>query len=93
VIIQQERNEWSTGWDDQVMTAVVHRQAETLVNPLTFETATSSTKIEIYAWSDFLKQAIQELPEAQKEVIHLALFQGMSQREIGTKRKNSLGTQ
>jgi RNA polymerase sigma-70 factor (ECF subfamily) len=32
------------------------------------------------------------LPEAQKEVIDLAFFKGMSQREISAKRQLSLGT-
>jgi RNA polymerase sigma-70 factor (ECF subfamily) len=32
------------------------------------------------------------LPEAQKEVINLAFFKGMSQREIASKRQISLGT-
>jgi RNA polymerase sigma-70 factor (ECF subfamily) len=35
---------------------------------------------------------IQELPDAQKEVIDLTFFKGMSQREIAAKRQISLGT-
>jgi RNA polymerase sigma-70 factor (ECF subfamily) len=35
---------------------------------------------------------MQELPQAQQEVIDLAFFKGMSQREIATKRQIALGT-
>jgi len=35
---------------------------------------------------------IQLLPEAQKEVVNLTFFKGMSQREIATQRHISLGT-
>jgi DNA-directed RNA polymerase specialized sigma subunit len=33
--------------------------------------------------SELLSRAVQELPEAQKEVIDLAFFKGMSQRRKG----------
>jgi len=39
-----------------------------------------------------LKRLIQLLPEAQREVINLTFFKGMSQREIATQRHISLGT-
>jgi RNA polymerase sigma-70 factor (ECF subfamily) len=61
-------------------------------NPLTFETTTISSEVEVHDLSDLLKRVIQELPEAQKEVINLAFFRGMSQREIAAKRQISLGT-
>jgi RNA polymerase sigma-70 factor (ECF subfamily) len=61
-------------------------------NPLTFETATVSNQAEVHDLSDLLKRVIQELPEAQQEVIDLAFFKGMSQREIAAKRQISLGT-
>lgn len=61
-------------------------------NPLTFETVANSNQVEVHDLSVLLKRAIQELPEAQKEVIDLAFFRGMSQREIAAKRQISLGT-
>jgi RNA polymerase sigma-70 factor, ECF subfamily len=61
-------------------------------NPLTFEIAPKSNQVEMHDLSELLKRAIQELPEAQKEVIDLAFFKGMSQREIAAKRLISLGT-
>jgi DNA-directed RNA polymerase specialized sigma24 family protein len=90
VIIQQERNEAATASHDQLMDAVVNRQA-VLENPLTFETSLISNRIEVHDWSELLKRALQELPELQKEVIHLA-SKGMSRREIAAKSKVSLGT-
>jgi RNA polymerase sigma-70 factor (ECF subfamily) len=61
-------------------------------NPLTFETTTISSEVEVHDLSKLLRRVIQELPEAQKEVIDLAFFKGMSQREIAAKRQISLGT-
>jgi RNA polymerase sigma-70 factor, ECF subfamily len=61
-------------------------------NPLTFEIAPHSNQVEVHDLSELLKRAMQELPEAQKEVIDLAFFKGMSQREIAAKRQISLGT-
>ena len=61
-------------------------------NPLTFETVANSNQVEVHDLSVLLKRAIQELPAAQKEVIDLAFFRGMSQREIAAKRQISLGT-
>ena len=61
-------------------------------NPLTFETSTISSEVEVHDLSQLLNRVIQELPEAQKEVIQLAFFKGMSQREIAAKRQISLGT-
>jgi RNA polymerase sigma-70 factor, ECF subfamily len=61
-------------------------------NPLTFETAPTTNQVEVNDLSALLKRAIQELPEAQKEVVDLAFFKGMSQREIAAQRQISLGT-
>ena len=61
-------------------------------NPLTFETACTSNEVELHDLSKLLSRVIQELPEAQQEVIDLAFFKGMSQREIAAKRRISLGT-
>jgi RNA polymerase sigma-70 factor, ECF subfamily len=61
-------------------------------NPLRFETATTTNQAEVNDLSELLNRVIQELPEAQKEVIDLAFFKGMSQREIAAKRQISLGT-
>jgi RNA polymerase sigma-70 factor, ECF subfamily len=61
-------------------------------NPLTCETSTMSNQVEVHDLSELLNRVIQELPEAQKEVVDLAFFKGMSQREIAAKRRISLGT-
>jgi RNA polymerase sigma-70 factor (ECF subfamily) len=61
-------------------------------NPLTGERSSMPNEVEVHDLSELLKRVIQELPEAQKEVIDLAFFKGMSQREIAAKRKISLGT-
>jgi RNA polymerase sigma-70 factor (ECF subfamily) len=61
-------------------------------NPLTLETTSTLNEIELHDLSKLLSRAIRELPEAQQEVIDLAFFKGMSQREIAAKRRLSLGT-
>jgi RNA polymerase sigma-70 factor (ECF subfamily) len=61
-------------------------------NPLTLEVAPTTNQIEVNDLSKLLNRAIQVLPEAQQEVIDLAFFKGMSQREIASKRRISLGT-
>ena len=61
-------------------------------NPLTLEVAPTTNQVEVNDLSKLLSRAIQVLPEAQKEVIDLAFFKGMSQREIASKRQISLGT-
>lgn len=61
-------------------------------NPLTFETSANSSEVEIHDLSLLLNRVISELPAAQQEVIDLAFFKGMSQREIAAKRQISLGT-
>ena len=61
-------------------------------NPLTFEIAPTTNQVELNDLSKLLNRVIQELPEAQREVIDLAFFKGMSQREIAAKRQIALGT-
>jgi len=61
-------------------------------NPLICETITISNRVENQDLSELLHRVIEDLPEAQKEVIDLAFFKGMSQREIAAKRRISLGT-
>lgn len=61
-------------------------------NPLICETVTTSNRVENQDLSELLHRVIEDLPEAQKEVIDLAFFKGMSQREIAAKRRISLGT-
>src|SRR3984893_15459140 len=61
-------------------------------NPLTFEIAPTTNQVELNDLSKLLNRVIQELPEAQREVIDLAFFKGMSQREIASKRQMALGT-
>jgi RNA polymerase sigma-70 factor (ECF subfamily) len=61
-------------------------------NPLVCARSTSANDIEINDLSELLHRVIDALPDAQKEVIDLAFFKGMSQREIAAKRRISLGT-
>ena len=61
-------------------------------NPLTFQVPPTTNQVEVNDLSKLLNRAIRVLPEAQKEVIDLAFFKGMSQREIARKRQISLGT-
>jgi RNA polymerase sigma-70 factor (ECF subfamily) len=82
---------------DQLRRRAAYRRAtETLKsdtgNPLTWEIAPTPNQIEVNDLSKLLNRAIQVLPEAQKEVIDLAFFKGMSQREIASKTQISLGT-
>ena len=76
--------------------AAYRRATESLIqdaeNPLICETVSMSDWVEAHDLSKLLHRVIQELPEAQKEVIDLAFFKGMSQREIAAKRQISLGT-
>jgi len=61
-------------------------------NPLTQEMVHYSDRAEIQDLSEFLQGVLRELPAARKEVIDLAFFEGMSQREIASKRQIPLGT-
>lgn len=61
-------------------------------NPLTCETSTGSSSTNLHDLSEVLGRVIRELPGPQQEVINLAFFKGMSQREIAAQRKISLGT-
>ena len=42
--------------------------------------------------SEFLRQMLETLPEAQKEAVQLAFYRGLSQREIAAKTGIPLGT-
>jgi RNA polymerase sigma-70 factor (ECF subfamily) len=59
---------------------------------LTYEAVPTTNQVEINDLTELLNRVMQELPEAQKEVIDLAFFKGMSQREIAAKRQIALGT-
>jgi RNA polymerase sigma-70 factor (ECF subfamily) len=76
--------------------AAYRRAAESLKadtgNPLTLEVAPTTNQVEVNDLSKLLNRAIRVLPEAQKEVIDLAFFKRMSQREIASKSQISLGT-
>jgi RNA polymerase sigma-70 factor, ECF subfamily len=61
-------------------------------NPLINEITTTTRDLENSDLSLLLGRVIQLLPEAQKEVIHLTFFNGLSQREIARRRRISLGT-
>ena len=67
------------------MAAVVNRPGGP-ESPLAFETSTISNQFEFHDLSDLLRRVLQELPEAQKEAIHLA-SKGISRREIAAKSK------
>ena len=76
--------------------AAYHRATEGLKkdvdNPLINEITTTTNDLENSDLSVLLGRIIQLLPEAQKEVIHLKFFNGLSQREIARQRRISLGT-
>jgi RNA polymerase sigma-70 factor (ECF subfamily) len=76
--------------------AAYHRATESLRsdvdNPLINEITTTTSHLENSDLSVLLDRVIQLLPEAQKEVIHLTFFDGLSQREIARQRRISLGT-
>jgi RNA polymerase sigma-70 factor, ECF subfamily len=61
-------------------------------NPLTLVTGPAANQAEVNDLSEFLNRVIETLPAAQKEVIDLAFFKGMSQREIASKKQIALGT-
>lgn len=61
-------------------------------NPLTNEIVTTTGQLENNDLSTLLRGLIRLLPTAQKEVIDLTFFNGMSQREIAAQRNISLGT-
>jgi len=61
-------------------------------NPLTYERAPTINQVEVNDLSAVLNRVIQKLPAEQKEVIDLAFFKGMSQREIAAKKQIALGT-
>jgi len=61
-------------------------------NPLINEITTTTGELENSDLSRLLGRMIELLPEAQREVIHLTFFRGLSQREIARQRRLSLGT-
>ena len=61
-------------------------------NPLINEVITTDADLENSDLSSLLKSLIRLLPPAQKEVIDLTFFNGMSQREIVAQRNIALGT-
>jgi RNA polymerase sigma-70 factor (ECF subfamily) len=61
-------------------------------NPLTQERSWNHSEVYTKDLSDLLQSMIRQLPAAQQEVITLTFFQGMSQREIASRRSISLGT-
>jgi DNA-directed RNA polymerase specialized sigma24 family protein len=76
--------------DNASIGAVVNRQRG-LDAPMAFEASTISNRLEVLDLSKLLQRVLQELPEVQKEAIHLAA-KGMSRREIAAKNKISVGT-
>jgi hypothetical protein len=91
VIIQHESNEAPSARDDQLMAAVVDRPGGP-EGQMAFETSTVFNQFVVHDLSKLLGRVLQELPEVQKEVIHLA-SKGISRREITAKKiKLSLGT-
>jgi RNA polymerase sigma-70 factor, ECF subfamily len=66
--------------------AAYRRAAESLKadtgNPLTLEIAPTTNQVEVNDLSKLLNRAIQVLPEAQKEVIDLAFFQGIKGKSL-----------
>jgi hypothetical protein len=89
VIVQQESIESTVATGDQSRPAVVKRQ-DVLEKPLTFEKSTISNW-EVHHWSELFKRVLQELPEGQKEVLHLA-SKGISRRETAARSKIPLAT-
>ena len=48
--------------------------------------------IDALAWAAEVRRALQALPDAQRQAIELAYFDGLSQTEIATKTDTPLGT-
>jgi hypothetical protein len=90
VIIQHESNESASARDDLLMAAVVQRPGGP-ERPMAFKTSTVFNQFVIQDLSELLGRVLQELPEVQKEVIHLA-SKGISRQEIAAKSKLLLGT-
>ncbi|HET9065113.1 MAG TPA: sigma-70 family RNA polymerase sigma factor [Gemmatimonadales bacterium] len=64
------------------------------VNPVAMGTppAVPSRAAEEHERADHVQTALRELPSEQLEVVHLAYFEGLSQREIATRLDTPLGT-
>jgi RNA polymerase sigma-70 factor (ECF subfamily) len=67
-------------------------QAEPEQQPLAWVQNTTEKEIEAGDTRVLMAKVINSLPEAQQQVIELAFFQGMSQREIASKTNIPLGT-
>jgi len=67
-------------------------QAEPEQQPLAWVQNTTEKEIEAGDTRALMVKVINSLPEAQQQVIELAFFQGMSQREIASNTNIPLGT-
>jgi RNA polymerase sigma-70 factor (ECF subfamily) len=67
-------------------------QAEPEQQPLAWVQNTTEKEIEAGDTRVLMAKVINSLPEAQQQVIELAFFQGMSQREIASNTNIPLGT-
>jgi RNA polymerase sigma-70 factor, ECF subfamily len=67
-------------------------QAEPEQQPLAWVQNTTEKEIEAGDTRALMAKVINSLPEAQQQVIELAFFQGMSQREIASNTNIPLGT-
>jgi RNA polymerase sigma-70 factor, ECF subfamily len=82
---------------DRVRRRTAYRRAQEnlqgdMDNPLVNRDAVAVNQAQANDLSDLLHRFIGELPEAQREVIDLTFFKGMSQREIAARRHIALGT-
>jgi hypothetical protein len=82
VLIQQDGNAMVAP-DDQLIEAVLNGQGG-FESSMAFEASTISNHLGALDLSELSKRVLQEVPEAQKEAIHLAA-KGMSWREIAAK--------
>ena len=67
-------------------------QAEPEQQPLAWVQNTTAEDIRLGDTRALMAKVISSLPEAQQQVIELAFFQGMSQREIAANTNIPLGT-
>jgi RNA polymerase sigma-70 factor (ECF subfamily) len=82
---------------DRVRRRTAYRRAQESLqgeidNPLVNQYGVAENQAQANDLSDLLHRFIGELPEAQREVIDLTFFKGMSQREIASRRHIALGT-
>ena len=74
------------------LTAEERLQAEPEQQPFAWVENTTEKEIEAGDTRVLMAKVINSLPEAQQQVIELAFFQGMSQREIASNTNIPLGT-